>query len=472
MSMLDHGELPSDILITPLDGGCFDDAVTALLAERHPVILDSSGNDLDRGRWRFAMADPFQVLTAEPDGRCVLDGVDQTAPVFEVLKQQLARFTVSPHRDLPPFMGGAAGIIGYEMGGVLEDLPSPKAAPNTPSFMLGFYDVVLAEDRMTGAISVLSNGFPEQEPAVRRTRAEARSQWLIDVVTEPASRQAIDAKVRWRVAQPKMDVCAAIERARQHIAEGDIFQANITQAFKAICPEEVTASDLYWRMRQHVDAPFSAYVDAGTYQVLSASPERFLQIDARGCVETRPIKGTRPRGATAEADAALKEELAQSEKERAENLMIVDLLRNDLSRCCQPGSVTTPKLHNVESFPNVHHLVSVVTGQLEDGFTAVDQFAAAFPGGSITGAPKIRAMEIIHDLEPIPRGAYCGSVVAFGFDGSLQSSIVIRTVVVQDDELILQAGGGIVWDSNPAAEYEEALVKAHPLMTLFGVFDG
>ena len=200
--------------------------------------------------------------------------------------------------------------------------------------------------------------------------------------------------------------------------------------------------------------------------ILSASPERFLQIDPARTVESRPIKGTRARGQTPEQDLALAVELQASPKDRAENLMIVDLLRNDLSRVCKPGSISVPVLCGLETFPAVHHLVSVISGTLQPDKTAIDLLRATFPGGSITGAPKIKAMEIIHSLEVSARGPYCGTIAWLGFDGTMDSSIVIRTIVVNGQTAVAQAGGGIVADSNPGIEYKESLLKARPLLAV------
>jgi para-aminobenzoate synthetase component 1 len=244
---------------------------------------------------------------------------------------------------------------------------------------------------------------------------------------------------------------------------GDIFQANLSQRFRARLPAGIAAFDLYRRMRQVNPAPFAAFVKAGDVAVASASPERFLSL-RDGRVETCPIKGTRRRGATPVQDRLLAEALLASEKDRAENIMIVDLLRNDLSRVCRDGSVAVPRLCGLESFATVHHLVSTVTGELRPGKGAVDLLAACFPGGSITGAPKIRAMEIIAELEPTRRGPYCGSVGYIGFDGNMDSSIIIRTYGIKGDEVVFQAGGGIVADSRSGDEYEETLAKARALI--------
>jgi len=253
-----------------------------------------------------------------------------------------------------------------------------------------------------------------------------------------------------------------VARVREDIVAGDIFQANLSQRLQA--PLHEAPFDLYRRLRRRNPAPFAAYFDCGDLTVLSASPERFLRLDEHGSVETRPIKGTRPRGLGPMHDAALGRALAESEKDRAENVMIVDLLRNDLSRVCRPGSVRVPELFALEHHPTVHHLVSTVVGELTPGADAVDLVRATFPGGSITGAPKVRAMEIIAELEPTRRGVYCGSVGYLSRTGAMDTSIVIRTFVRVGHQLYFQAGGGIVADSDPELEYRETLDKARGLV--------
>ncbi|KJS44368.1 MAG: aminobenzoate synthetase, partial [Rhodospirillaceae bacterium BRH_c57] len=273
------------------------------------------------------------------------------------------------------------------------------------------------------------------------------------------------ATAPWTAEQDPADAEARIRAAIAFILAGDIFQANVTQRFLATLPTGLDAFTLYRRLRTLSPAPFAACASFGGAHLLSASPERFLRIEPGGRVETRPIKGTRPRGATPAEDAALAAELLASDKDRAENLMIVDLMRNDLARVCRVGSVAVPVLNGLETFASVHHLVSVVEGVLEDGRGPVDLLRAAFPGGSITGAPKIRAMEIINGLEPARRGLYCGTLFRLGGDGAFDSSILIRSLVVgRMGRVAAQAGGGITADSDPAAEVAEAKVKAAPLL--------
>jgi para-aminobenzoate synthetase component 1 len=254
---------------------------------------------------------------------------------------------------------------------------------------------------------------------------------------------------------------------REYIFAGDIFQANLSQRFDTALNEPPWA--LYRRLRSRNAAPFAAYLDFPEAVVLSASPERFLRVDIAGHVETRPIKGTRPRGVGAEHDAALGLELAESDKDRAENLMIVDLMRNDLSRVCAPGTVRVPELFALERYATVQHLVSTVVGELAPGRNALDLLRAAFPGGSITGAPKLRAMEIIAELEPSARGVYCGAIGYWSVTGSLDCSIAIRTAVARAGRVYFSAGGGIVADSDLEQEYRETLDKARGMIDALAI---
>jgi para-aminobenzoate synthetase component 1 len=275
-----------------------------------------------------------------------------------------------------------------------------------------------------------------------------------------------DAGLELRSSFTHNGYLAAVARVREYIFAGDIFQANLSQRFDAPLHEPSWA--LYRRLRTHNAAPFAAYLDFPETVVLSASPERFLRVEAGGHVETRPIKGTRPRGVGPEHDAALGLALTESAKDRAENLMIVDLMRNDLSRVCAPGTVRAPELFALELYATVHHLVSTVVGDLAPGRDAADLLRAAFPGGSITGAPKVRAMEIIAELEPSERGVYCGAIGYWSVSGPLDSNIAIRTGVAIDGRMYFSAGGGIVADSDPEQEYRETLDKARGMIDALG----
>jgi para-aminobenzoate synthetase component 1 len=434
--------------------------------EPYAALLDSAKR-MDRlGRYSFLAVDPFSVLEAK-DGRVALDGRSFEGDPFEVLRERLAAFPLM-HRDgLPPFQTGAVGFLSYDLCHHLERLPRPLGDDmRFPDLALGFYDVVAAWDHSGRRAFVLSSGWPEPDPAARRKRAVQRAEWL----GEELSRAPVGSGVAVRHGVPdirsnfeRSDYERAVQRVIDYILAGDIFQANMTQRFRARMPDGLTPFDLYRRLMAINPAPFAAYLNFGGTAIASASPERFLSL-RNGWVETRPIKGTRPRGKTPQEDERLAAELLASEKDNAENVMIVDLLRNDLSRVCRDGSVNVPDLCVLETYATVFHLVSTVVGQMRPGLSAVDLLRASFPGGSITGAPKIRAMEIIAELEPTQRGPYCGSVGWFGFDGAMDTSITIRTYAIKDGWATFQAGGGIVADSDPAAEYEESLAKAHALI--------
>jgi para-aminobenzoate synthetase component I len=348
---------------------------------------------------------------------------------------------------------------------------------------LGLYDWIIAWDHVQGRAWIISTGLPG-EGAARPRRAAERLAWVKRQLAGPTAGAGGRALLSHRIAAPAPSYPVAgfeqgdqiglrssfthrgyldaVSRVRDYIIAGDIFQANLSQRLEV--PLEEDPWHLYRRLREVNPAPFAAYLEFDGTAVASASPERFLRLEESGKVETRPIKGTRPRGLSPLHDAALSQSLADSEKDRAENLMIVDLLRNDLSRTCLPGSVRVPELFALEHYPTVHHLVSTVTGQMRPGAGATDLLAAAFPGGSITGAPKVRAMEIIAELEPSRRGVYCGSIGYLSITGAMDTSIVIRTLVALGGRAYFSVGGGIVADSDPEQEYRETLDKGRALV--------
>lgn len=419
------------------------------------------------GRWSFIALDPFDTLK--------LRAKDSTAP-FALLKDRLTALpAIERGETLPPFTGGAAGFFGYGLGRTLERLP-PEAAPfsiddqHLPDMALGFYDVVIAFDMIAQRAHLLSTGLPEHDAERRHARAKQR---LAEIRTrlakvEPASPATPKNTPTLRSNFTRANYEKAVARVIDYIHAGDIFQANLSQRFETELAEGDSAWALYLRLRAASPAPFSSFFSFGEGITVSSSPERFLSC-RDGEVETKPIKGTKPRGRNADEDAKLAAALLASEKDRAENVMIVDLLRNDISRVCEDHSVSVTKLCELESFANVHHLVSTVRGKLRAGMTASDLLAACFPGGSVTGAPKRRAMEIIAELEPTTRGPYCGAIGWLGANGDMDSAIAIRTMIVKDRRVTFQAGGGIVADSDPAAEYEETLAKARNMCEALGI---
>lgn len=421
-----------------------------------PLLLDSAADRERTGQYSYFVADPTEVF----QGRVPADPLASA-------RTALARFPAERDPALPPFQGGLAGFIAYDYGRAYERLPAPPTDDlDVPDLLLGLYDWVIAWDHRSGSAWLISTGIPESGTAGERRARERAGQVtrLLSTVglggAQPRVARRPDSALP-RSTFSRHAYLAAVSRVRRYILAGDVFQVNLSQRFDA--PLEGSPAALYRRLRAATPAPFAAYLDAGEFQVLSASPERFLRLDGRQ-VETRPIKGTRPRAADPARDAELARELQLSAKDRAENVMIVDLLRNDLSRVCRPGSVRARELLALERHPTVHHLVSAVVGELEHGRDAFDLLRAAFPGGSITGAPKLRAMEIIAELEPTRRAVYCGSIGYISVTGDMDTSIAIRTMLAIGGRVYFQAGGGIVADSEPAAEYQETLDKARALI--------
>ena len=440
-------------------------ALVRLAAKPYCLFLDSALREPTLGRYSFLAADPFEVLILP---------VGSQQPFYS-LRQKLSHYSAATLPGLPPFQGGAAGLLSYDLARSLERIPPPRFDESQiPALVIGIYDVVLAFDHLQRRAWVISQGFPETEPKRRQRRAEQRMAefmaWLQEGVSSqltpcPGTSVREVSGLQYAVPGPaglvsnftEESYCHAVQRAIDYIHAGDIFQVNFAQ--RLLYPASGSSLDLYLRLRNRNPATFGAYFDLGEQQIVSASPERLLSIRDRQ-VEARPIKGTRRRTSLAEADLFAGDDLLQSEKDRAENIMIVDLLRNDLSRVCRPDSVRVSKLCGLESYQFVQHLVSVVNGELQPGKTPVDVIEAAFPGGSITGAPKVRAMEIIAELEPSARGPYCGSLGYIGFDSTSDFSILIRTIIAAGGWWQLPVGGGIVAQSNPRKEYEETWQKA------------
>ncbi|MBT9383755.1 aminodeoxychorismate synthase component I [Pseudooceanicola sp. CBS1P-1] len=432
------------------------------------AFLDSGGADLETGRYSFIGLQPFASFRIEA-GQAFWNDTALEGPPLAHLRTALARYATAPAADGPPLQSGCIGHLSYDLGQSLERLAAPtRRAPHSTDLRFGFYDVICAFDRQARRFWICSSGLPETAPDARARRAGAR---LAETLARldgpaPAALPAPPGIQDWRSNFTAESYGAAIEALREHIRCGDIYQANLAQRFEAALPPGFDPWALYQRLRRTNPAPFAAYLRDGDTTFASSSPERFLSL-REGRVEARPIKGTCRRHPDPSEDAARAAALLASEKDRAENVMIVDLLRNDMSRVCAPGSVEVPVLCGLESYASVHHLTSVVTGRLRDGLGPVDLIEACFPGGSITGAPKIRAMDILTEQEGIARGIYCGSIGYIGFDGAMDLNIAIRTAVLGDGRAVVQAGGGITLLSDPGAEYTETLDKAERLFAAF-----
>jgi para-aminobenzoate synthetase component 1 len=451
------------------------------------VWFDTALGGHSWGRYSFLAVDPFQVLRGRA-GRAEWVGPGGVRPAtrepLTELRSALRRHHIPNGQDLPPFCGGAAGMLGYELGFDLEALPEARFRDlSVPDMEIGLYDLVVGWDREENRCWVASTGSSARGgnaqdvaadrlkraqgwlgggPAPNQNRLPGGSGLHLGGTASPPT-HAVPGTEGLRSTFSPAGYREAVRRAIEWIRAGDIYQVNLSQRFEVRSSEE--PSRLYCRLREASPAPFGAFFAGDDFSVLSTSPERFLHVSPTGNVQTRPIKGTRARGGNPGEDRRLAEELQASVKDRAENLMIVDLLRNDLSRVCRPDSVRAVDLFRVESYRTVHHLVSTVEGRLREGRGPSDLLGAAFPSGSVTGAPKIRAMEIISELEPVARGPYCGALGYLGFGGDMDTSVSIRIAVSAGGRVVFHAGGAVVVDSEPAAEYEETLDKARALVS-------
>ncbi|MFZ2449365.1 MAG: aminodeoxychorismate synthase component I [Methylovulum miyakonense] len=422
------------------------------------VFLDSGHPSSQQGRYDIIAAEPLCTLVTHGETTTITsasEAIQSQADPFLLVKQKLQAFAGrAVNISGLPFNGGAIGYFSYDLARRLEQLPViAEDAEQIAEMAVGIYPWAVVVDHQQRQSTLVAQGLDAQ--ACQRLIAR----FSVLPETQPHRPFAVLGEI-----QPNMDrayYAQAFQRIKQYLLEGDCYQVNLTQRFSAACVGDPWTA--YQLLRQVNAAPFSAYLNFPEVRILSSSPERFLKLQ-NGKVETKPIKGTRPRKADAAEDAGQITVLENSQKDRAENLMIVDLLRNDIGKTCKKGSVKVPKLFAVESYATVHHLVSTVTGELAEGQHALDLLRSCFPGGSITGAPKIRSMEVIEELEPHRRGVYCGSIAYIGFDGNMDSNIAIRTLVQSGDSIRFWAGGGIVNDSVLAEEYQECFDKAAALL--------
>ena len=447
--------------------------VDALHGESGVVLLRSGSFDSPSARYSFVAVNPF--LTFRSFGsRCEITqhAASSTQQVqfgnpWHLLDALMSRFELLDEIDLPFPLGGAFGYWGYELKNFTEP-KLPRRAVNDlelPDCAVGFYDSLVVFDHRLGNVSIVSTGL-NADGSPSEARAQAQLDWWKLRLDSSVFRANTDSErpVGGPVGKPALqsnlsraDFLAAVERAQQYIRAGDIYQVNLSQRLTA--QSGFTGWELFQKLSAVSPAPFAAFLDCGDFQIASSSPEQFLRLSGSQ-ITTRPIKGTRPRDADLTRDAQLAYELQTSAKELAELVMITDLLRNDLGKVCEYGSVQVPDLAKLEKFAQVQHLVSTVEGRLRSGVTHFAAFASCFPGGSITGAPKFRAMEIIDELEPLSRGPYCGAIGYLGFNRESQLNIAIRTAICRDGFAHFNVGAGIVADSQPEAEYAETLAKA------------
>jgi len=462
-------------------------ALLRLAPSRRVQILDSGGarGDSDEARFLIAGFDPFETIEARGE-ELLIQRRDETNPRIEhsssgdggsllsLLDERLAHYRVAreqPAFRLPVAGGACIASFAYDLARRFQRLrsvaPTSLAAPE-PDAVLAFYDTLIIHDYASGCTHITSVGGEEQVTRARAALNEARqiAPFDIEINDIEATQTAVSNFTREAYK-------AAVRRIKEHIYAGDIYQANLTQQFTCVLAEGDSAERVFRRLRREHPASFAAFLRRRDDTVVSASPERFLRVawdereNARR-VEAWPIKGTRARGASAGEDARLKDELKTSAKDAAENVMIVDLLRNDLGRVCRYGSIEVAALCELQVYPTLFHLVSKVRGLLREEITAGELLRATFPCGSITGAPKLRAMEIIDECETARRGLSMGAIGYFSFDGAVDLSVAIRTMVVREGTARFNVGGGIVAESDPVSEYEESLLKARALLSALG----
>ncbi len=429
-----------------------DELVRRLLsleADRRLSLLDSCGTK--GARLLIAGFDPFEVIEV------------QDADALSLLDERLKKHaSQTSNHNLPA--GACIATFSYDLVQQLERLrtTSQKNLMRTePDAVFAFYDTLVVHDYVERKTFIVTNGESRRIDEAEEALLQAHPKDELEVSTTSVASSNMT----------RDEYLQSVLRIKEHIAAGDIYQANLTQQFSCALPEELGPEEIFQRLRRNHPSPFAAFIRRAEDTVVSISPERFLRVaveEHERFVEAWPIKGTRQRGSTPVEDARLREELLESEKDRAENVMIVDLLRNDLGRVCDYGSVKVAELCAIEEHPTLFHLVSKVRGHLRDKVTAGQLLRACFPCGSITGAPKIRAMEIIEEIETARRGLSMGAIGYFAFDGSLDLSVAIRTMTIRDSVARFNVGGGIVADSDPALEYEESLIKARALFRALG----
>jgi len=449
----------------------------------YSFFLDSGMDPQRLGRYSFLGSEPFLVISSRGPEVTIIRGQEhevQHGNPFDIIGKLLETYKLD-HCPAPvPFLGGAVGYLGYDLCHFVERLPSRAMDDlRLPESSLAFYDTVVAFDHLENKAYLVATGFPAMEEGQRLRRARMRLEETKDwLYTKCASEEASlsrskrlgdgDFEPRHESQEITLksnftpeEYMKAVNRVREYIAAGDVFQVNLSQRFEADL--KIPPYELYKRLRTVNPAPFASYLNFPGVAIVSASPERFLKAK-NDLVETRPIKGTRPRGKDPVEDERLADELIRSAKDHAENVMIVDLERNDLGRVCRYGTVKVTELAMLETFPTVFHLTSTVMGRLRRGKSNIDLLKATFPGGSITGAPKVRAMQIIDEIEPTRRSVYTGSIGYLSYDEDMDVNIVIRTFLIKGGKAYFQVGGGIIYDSDPEAEYSETLDKARALI--------
>lgn len=454
-----NNQLDANLFITQLDyqSSSVVDFFSAIESQPWAMLLHSSAKGHVDNRYDILVADPIATLQTHHNVTRInvvdKQPVTSEACPFKLLAHYQERLTPHCHSiEGIPFIGGALGYFSYDLGRRVESIPSiAEQDIPTADMAVGIYDWALIADHQASTLTLI------------QPQGSNRLAWLQQFVVIKEDKAEFSLSSEWQSNMTEAEYATKFTVIQDYLKSGDCYQINLAQRFHA--QYQGSEWQAYQKLATQNGAPFSAFIRTPEVTILSVSPERFLHVKERQ-IETKPIKGTRPRSNDPKLDAKEAEALRHSAKDRSENLMIVDLLRNDIGRVSKPGSVKVPKLFDIESFPAVHHLVSTITGELDDNYTISDLLSASFPGGSITGAPKIRAMEIIEELEPHRRNLYCGSIGYISRCGTMDTSITIRTLIAYNDTLYASAGGGIVADSQVELEYQETLHKLSKILPI------
>jgi para-aminobenzoate synthetase component 1 len=450
--------------------------VKRVIRKPYSVYLDGGSGQFESSRYSFLAADPFLIFKCWGNRISITDSDGERSLVedpFKCLDELVNSYEIDDNLAAP-FLGGAVGYIGYDMGRLIEKIPARVTDDlDIPDAVLCFYGSLIIADHQKKELYAAASGLPRTEKALQEKKALQDLEVLIGFADADRFFNEQDGMSRdnefcsMDSNFTRDEYTAGVNRVKAYIRSGDVYQVNLSQRF--ICDLKRSPFDVYESLSTVSPAPYSCFFNCDDFHILSSSPEAFLKMN-KSSVETRPIKGTRPRGKAEADDLKMKEELLQSIKDRAELLMITDLERNDLGRVCKYGSIHPKALFELETFSNVFHLVSTIRGELKDDHSHVDCLRACFPGGSITGAPKIRAMEIIEELESCRRKIYTGAIGYFGFNKRSDFNIAIRTILHKKGRYYFSVGGGIVADSDPEMEYEETLHKAKGMMEALGAF--
>lgn len=458
-----------ELLYEKVRGYDLKDIIKAFSSKEDLIFLNSSMLMEEHGKHSFICFDAFASFTSKGNRFFWNNTKVDIQDPFDFINAKVEEYRTKKNEQLPPLQGGIVGYWGYEASHYLEKLPFTKDTIKLPDIYLNFYSSIIVIDHLSNQTWITSTGFPEKNEKNRIRNAKKDIEQIKKILLESnkkiSSKNYINKPIRTIESNfTKESYIKAIKEMKNYILNGDIFEANLTQQFHTSLSNDWNPLALYWQLMKLNPAPYSAFIKIPKNgYIISASPERFVKATDNN-VETYPIKGTRKRSIDLKEDKRLMEALLASEKDHAENIMIVDLMRNDFSKVCKPRSISVEELCALKSYKTVHHLVSKITGQLKKNKNCIDLLRATFPPGSVTGAPKIRAMEIISELEKNARGPYCGCIGYISFTGDMDTSVTIRTYYINKKEIFFSAGGAIVLDSDPEEEYFESITKVKALM--------